>query len=97
MFVVWICYIAVGLFVGMLLEWTIRGRKRDTSTITPADLLPIFPLMLAGTLASGLCSKLPLDQAGYVIVVGYMLQAMGFWIGLLKYVAFFAFEKGSHR
>lgn len=86
MMVVWVIYIAVGLFVGMLLEWTIRGRNRDLSTVTPADLLPLFPLMLAGTLGSGLCSKLPLDQAGYVIIVSYMLQSTGWWLGLLKCV-----------
>lgn len=86
LFVVWVVYIASAFMVGMLLEWTIRGRKRDLSTITPADLLPIFPMMLAGTLGSGLASQLPPTQAGYVIVVSYMLQSMGFFIGLLKCV-----------
>lgn len=84
MFVVWVVYIALALCVGMLLEYTIHGRRRDLSTITPADLLPVFPLMLAGTLGSGLASKLPASQQGYVIVMSYMFQSMGLWIGLLK-------------
>lgn len=40
--------------------------------------------MLAGTLGSGLVTKLPLHEQGYVIVVSYMCQSMGMFIALLK-------------
>lgn len=74
MMVLWVIYIAWGLLVALLLEWTIRGRNRHLSTITPADCLPVFPLMLAGTLGGALAKELPGGQAGYVIILSYIVR-----------------------
>lgn len=82
--VVWFVYIAVGLAIGMTLEWTVRGRRRSLSTITPADCLLLFPLMLGGTLGSALATKMPGKQATYVIILSYMLQGMGWLMAILK-------------
>ncbi|WWD20932.1 hypothetical protein CI109_105410 [Kwoniella shandongensis] len=84
LYVIWIFYIILNISVAMILENTMRGRRQSLETITPADSLLVLSTMIAGTLGSALAPKLPLEQAGYVICVSYMLQGMGFWISILK-------------
>lgn len=40
--------------------------------------------MLSGTIGSALANKLPLQEAGYVIIISYWLQGMGMMLSLLK-------------
>lgn len=40
--VVWFLYLAVSLVIAMVMEYTVRGRLRALSAITPADCLLVF-------------------------------------------------------
>ncbi|KAK4701932.1 hypothetical protein P7C70_g4294, partial [Phenoliferia sp. Uapishka_3] len=84
--VVWFIYIAAALAVFMFMETSVRGQLRSISTMTPADALPLFPLMLAGTLGSALAGadKMPAHEAAYIIILSYCCQGMGFWLALLR-------------
>ncbi|KAK8843926.1 hypothetical protein IAR55_006718 [Kwoniella newhampshirensis] len=84
LYVIWIFYIALNLLVAMTLENTLRGKRRSLETITPADCLFVLSFMIAGTLGSALAPRLPSEEAGYVIIVSYMIQGLGFMISLLK-------------
>lgn len=54
-------------------------------TMTPAWLLPTFPIMLAGTLASVLAGSQPTSFALEILVAGLTFQGLGFILSILFY------------
>ncbi|AFR98260.2 hypothetical protein C343_06236 [Cryptococcus neoformans C23] len=84
MYVVYWVYVGCSLAIALILECTLRGHQRKLDTITPADCLLFFPLMLSGTIGSALATKLPLHEAGHIIIISYWLQGMGMMLSILK-------------
>lgn len=81
----WIYYVAaftnaVGqywyLFKGV--QFTIQG-------MTPAWLLPVFPFMLCGTVASDIAEGQPQEHRLSICLGGFMAQGLGFLISLVMY------------
>lgn len=63
-----------------------RTRRRLTlETMTPAWILPIFPIMLAGTVAGAIAPALPPDQAFAVLGGGLAAQGLGFLVSVFMY------------
>ena len=56
--------------------------------MTPGWDLPIFPVMLTGTVASVGASFQPAYQAVPMIVAGLMAQGLGFWVSVLMYASY---------
>jgi tellurite resistance protein TehA-like permease len=75
LYVVWFVYIALSAGLAGLLQWTLYDQTRDLISVTPAECLPVFPLMLSGTLGAALSFELPDDEAVYVVILSYILQA----------------------
>ncbi|KAJ9091037.1 hypothetical protein QFC19_009274 [Naganishia cerealis] len=67
--VIWFVYLAVSLVIALVMEYTVRGRLRALSEITPADCLLVFPLMLGGTTGSALATQMSGAQATYIIII----------------------------
>ncbi|WVR05515.1 hypothetical protein IAU60_002533 [Kwoniella sp. DSM 27419] len=82
--VVFFIYMAMSLVIALTLEITLRGRYRSLESITPADNLLFFPLMLSGTIGGALAGVMPDAQAGYIIIISYWFQGLGFMLSLLK-------------
>ena len=54
-------------------------------SMTPSWILPIFPVMLTGTLASILASNQPVDQRLPMIVAGVAAQGLGWTVAVMLY------------
>ncbi|RHZ67852.1 hypothetical protein CDV55_103641 [Aspergillus turcosus] len=65
------------------------GENLPLQSMTPAWVLPIFPAMLVGSLASTLAPSLPADQRIPVLVAGVTCQGLGLTIALLLYPLYF--------
>ncbi|KAK3313034.1 c4-dicarboxylate transporter malic acid transport [Apodospora peruviana] len=66
--------------------FTVKEERRlQVSTMTPAWILPIFPVMLAGTLA-GAASKLQSPEHSVsILCAGLAAQGLGFWVSVFFY------------
>jgi tellurite resistance protein TehA-like permease len=56
--------------------------------MTPSWLLPIFPTMLSGTLASELATAAPAASATMILVAGVTTQGLGWTVTFLMYSAY---------
>jgi tellurite resistance protein TehA-like permease len=54
-------------------------------SMTPSWILPIFPVMLTGTLASILAADQPPDQRLPMIVAGVAAQGLGWTVAVMLY------------
>jgi C4-dicarboxylate transporter/malic acid transport protein len=65
-------------------------------SMTPSWILPIFPVMLTGTLASILAANQPPHQRLPMIVAGVAAQGLGFTVAVMLYAVFLVrlFEYG---
>lgn len=80
--VFWI-YSACSLLVAVLLYLDLFTARRMTDKdIIPAWLLPIFPLMLAGTIAGTIAETQPIERRMSILVAGTTFQGVGFWVAL---------------
>jgi len=81
----WI-YVGAATLCAVLLQWSMYDQNREFETITPSECLPIFPIMLAGTIGSALANALDADdkRAVTVLIASYIFQGCGFWIAQLK-------------
>lgn len=64
------------------------GRQLTLQSFTPAWILPIFPVMLCGTLASLLGSSQPPEYALPILVAGLTFQGLGMLIATFFYGAY---------
>lgn len=63
--------------------------KRLTATsMTPSWILPVFPAMLAGTIASAIASHQPAYHALPIIVGGLAFQGLGFMVSCFMYAIY---------
>jgi tellurite resistance protein TehA-like permease len=86
--VFWI-YVAISVLVAIAHNWYLYYRGMATRQPFPiVRLLPFFPAMLSGTIASTLASNQPSDQAVPILIGGLMLQGFGFLMSLLVYAEY---------
>jgi C4-dicarboxylate transporter/malic acid transport protein len=64
------------------------GRHMTIHSMTPAWILPVFPAMLTGTLASSISATQPVDRRIAIIVAGVSFQGLGFLISLMMMALF---------
>lgn len=79
--------VAFAVSVGQYhLLFTVKAERRLTvSAMTPAWILPIFPVMLAGTLAAVVARGLEGDQAMAVLCAGLAAQGLGILVSVFFY------------
>jgi len=61
------------------------GKPLTLQSFTPAWILPVFPIMLCGTLAGTLGSSQPPRHALPILVAGLSFQGLGFLIAMFFY------------
>lgn len=62
----------------------------DLHNITPSWMLPIFPVMLSGTIASTIADSQPLENALNILVAGLTFQGLGILVAVLMYAQYIA-------
>lgn len=72
------------------------GSELPVASMTPGWILPIFPVMLCGTIASLIATDQPPAQRMPILVAGVTMQGLGFWVALVIYAVFITrlFEYG---
>ncbi|KAM3422389.1 hypothetical protein BST61_g2743 [Cercospora zeina] len=84
-------YLAATFVVAVLQYLYLFSAKPHRLTIqsmTPAWILPIFPVMLSGTLASSLAPDQPVDHRLSVILAGLTMQGLGWMVSLMVYAIY---------
>lgn len=81
----WI-YVACTFLVAVVQYYILfTGEHLTIHSMTPAWILPVFPVMLSGTIASALAADQPPDQALPIIVAGITFQGLGIFVSMLMY------------
>jgi tellurite resistance protein TehA-like permease len=71
------------------LLFTVKSERRlAISSMTPAWILPIFPVMLAGTIAGGAARGLVAERAVAVLAAGLAAQGLGFLVSCFFYATY---------
>ena len=82
-------YVAVTFLSSILQYWVLfTGRQLTVQSMTPSWLLPIFPVMLCGTVATLISPSQPEDQRTAILVAGVTFQGLGFWVAILVYAVY---------
>ena len=86
------CYLSASFVFSVLqyhLLFTVKTERRLTvSAMTPAWILPIFPVMLAGTLAGVVARGLVAEQAMGVLCAGLAAQGLGILVSVFFYATY---------
>lgn len=61
------------------------GKPLTLQSMTPAWILPVFPIMLSGTVASVISGSQPPHQAIPILVAGTTFQGLGILISVFMY------------
>lgn len=64
-------------------------KKLVITNVLPGWVLPIFPAMLVGTLASAIAKTQPAENALPIVVAGLSYQGLGFFVALMMYGIYF--------
>ncbi|KAH8891437.1 hypothetical protein GQ53DRAFT_746550 [Thozetella sp. PMI_491] len=85
-------YLTVTFFVSVLqyhLLFTVKAQRRLTiNSMTPGWILPIFPTMLAGTLAASISHTQPPNQALAIVTAGLAAQGLGMLVSIMMYATY---------
>lgn len=85
-------YVAVTFFMSVLqyqLLFSVKEQRRLTvNSMTPAWILPIFPIMLAGTIAAFDSSTQTPSQALAIISTGLAAQGLGMLVSIFMYATY---------
>ncbi|KAK1992065.1 C4-dicarboxylate transporter/malic acid transporter [Colletotrichum falcatum] len=85
----WLYFVLTFLLSVGMYHLLFDGRRRlSLDNMTPAWILPIFPVMLAGTLAAFFAPSQPPNQAAAIIVAGLAAQGLGFLISAFMYAIY---------
>jgi tellurite resistance protein TehA-like permease len=76
---------SVSVFQYHLLFTVKESRRLKINAMTPAWILPIFPVMLAGTLAGAFSRTQPPDRAIPMVCAGLAAQGLGLLISIFMY------------
>lgn len=79
------CATLVAVFHNWFLYHTVMGKQQHFPIVR---VLPCFPAMLSGTIASSIAANQPRDQALPIIVGGLTLQGFGIMMSLLVYAEY---------
>lgn len=80
---------ALGFTVGIhLVMWTTQ--THTVAHMTPAWILPAYPLLLVGPLAAAVVPRVPLSAATLILLAGLACQGIGFLLALMIYSAYIA-------
>ncbi|KAI9731823.1 MAG: hypothetical protein M1818_007688 [Claussenomyces sp. TS43310] len=61
------------------------GRNHTVQNMTPSWILPVFPVMLAGTIGGMIAGSQPAEKAMPIIVAGVTFQGLGMMVSSLMY------------
>ncbi|KAL2801211.1 voltage-dependent anion channel [Aspergillus keveii] len=87
--VFWI-YVAAAILQAIIHNWYLYHRRMAASQpFAIPRLLPSFPAMLSGTIASVLAANQPAHHAVPILVAGVTLQGFGFIMSLFVYAEYF--------
>ncbi|KAI1469291.1 voltage-dependent anion channel [Daldinia caldariorum] len=79
-------YVAGSLFVAIAqYSYVFRTHSLGLHTMMPTWILPIFPIMLSGTIASVIAENQPQMNAIPIIVVGLTCQGLGLSVAFMMY------------
>lgn len=79
----WI-YMACTLLLAVVQYWSIfTGGPKRIEALTPVFILPIFPVMLCGTIAATIAGSQPAYHAAPILIAGVTCQGLGFMVFLL--------------
>ncbi|KAI1659487.1 voltage-dependent anion channel-domain-containing protein [Daldinia decipiens] len=79
-------YVAGSLFVAIAqYSYIFRTHQLGLQTMMPTWILPIFPIMLSGTIASVIAETQPQMNAIPIIVVGLTCQGLGLSVAFMMY------------
>lgn len=81
----WIFVAVACIFVISLFYSLFHAHPFRINTIIPALVLPIFPCMICGVIASAIVESQPARQAKNMVVAGIAFQGLGFWIYIIVY------------
>jgi C4-dicarboxylate transporter/malic acid transport protein len=83
------CYTLVTLLLAVTLYYELFSAEHHTvQSMTPAWILPIFPVMLVGTVAGSIAGAQPTSLAVPIIVVGLCFQGLGLFVTMLMYALY---------
>ena len=87
----WI-YCAGSFLVAVIMYYQLFTTKRhmDLHNITPSWMLPIFPIMLSGTIAGTIAKDQPVAQSLNILVAGLTFQGLGLMVATLMYAQYIA-------
>ena len=81
----WI-YVASTFLVAVFQYFYLFTAKQLTvQSMTPAWILPIFPVMLSGTAAASIAESQPPSQCIPILVSGFTFQSLGFLVAIFLY------------
>lgn len=79
-------YTALTYLVAVVQYWHLfTGRPTTLQSFTTAWIVPIFPVMLTGTIASVIADTQPTGHAIPIIIAGTTFQGLGFTVAVLMY------------
>lgn len=79
-------YVAGSLFVAIAqYSYVFKTHSLGLQTMMPTWILPIFPIMLSGTIASVIAETQPQMNAIPIIVVGLTCQGLGLSVAFMMY------------
>ncbi|KAJ5531307.1 hypothetical protein N7527_004700 [Penicillium freii] len=85
-------YVAISTLSAILHNWYLYHLAMASQEPFPiARLLPSFPAMLSGTIASSIAANQPRDHAIPILIAGVTLQGFGFIMSLLIYAEYQSF------
>lgn len=86
----WI-YCACTLLVAIFqYQWLFTAKQLTVQSMVPSWILPVFPAMLCGTLASIIASSQPYDQRMPILIAGVTFQGLGMSVAMLMYAVLIA-------
>lgn len=65
-------------------------KHMELHNITPSWILPIFPIMLSGTIASTIAAEQPVNHSLNILVAGLTFQGLGIMVAILMYAQYIA-------
>lgn len=66
-------------------SYLFTAKKLTVQSMTPAWILPIFPIMLSGTTAGTIAQSQPQDRRMPILVAGFTFQSLGFMVAIFMF------------
>ncbi|KAL3424068.1 C4-dicarboxylate transporter/malic acid transporter [Phlyctema vagabunda] len=85
----WIYTVIVTLIAILYYYLLFNVKALVITNVLPGWVLPIFPAMLVGTLASAIAKTQPPEYAAAMLVTGFTYQGLGFMVAMMMYGLYF--------